>query len=92
MQSIARIGLAPRRLRIKILTTRWMMTSIFFGATRADELILRCYTPQLSPVGLLRIVLLARVLITARRRGGGNTRLDLLWVLRTVNEKAIYSF
>ena len=43
------------------------------------------YTPQLSPVGLLRIVLLARVLITARRRGGGNTRLDLLWVLRTVN-------
>jgi hypothetical protein len=92
MQSIARIGLAPRRLiRIKILTTRWMMTSIFFGATRADELI-RCYTPQLSPVGLLRIVLLARVLITARRRGGGNTRLDLLWVLRTVNEKAIYSF
>ena len=43
MQSIARIGLAPRRLRIKILTTRWMMTSIFFGATRADELILRCY-------------------------------------------------
>ena len=92
MQSIARIGLAPRRLRIKILTTRWMMTSIFFGATRADELISRCYTPQLSPVGLLRIVLLARVLITARRRGGGNTRLDLLWVLRTVNEKAIYSF
>ena len=46
MQSIARIGLAPRRLRIKILTTRWMMTSIFFGATRADELISRCYTPH----------------------------------------------